>query len=69
MGSSLHLDKSNLWTLQFFFDDIKALASDFDVVFYLEVRLVNGLVDALAKLGVTRISPLEVYLWLYCVVW
>lgn len=41
---------------------MKDLASNFNVIFLLEVWSANGLVDDLAEQGITRTSLWEVYI-------
>lgn len=67
--SWVYLGKSQLWKLEFYSKEMKDLASNFNVIFLLEVWSASGPADDLAKQGITRTSLWEVYIQLSCVVW
>lgn len=45
------------WRLHFYFNEIKAISSSFQVSFSHARRLVNGMADSLVKQGVDRVFP------------
>lgn len=55
-------DSIKPWNLHFCFNEIKALASQLQVLFCHLIRSANGLGDSLAKQVVNRVVPWEVLL-------
>lgn len=55
-------DKGKPWKLHFSFNEIKYLSSFISIEFHHVSQSVNRLADTLAKQGIDRITPWEVYL-------